>query len=359
MIPLYKPFMPEVPLVNEILHSGQLAYGKYGREFEKALCDYFETPNVIVTNTFNMAILVALTTLGIKPGDTVIASPMACLASTQPLVSAGLRVKWADVDPNTGTLCPESVRATMKHGPKAIIHNHFCGYVGYIDEINSIGKEFDIPVIDDGIEAFGSEYKGRKIGNTSTDATVFSFNPVRFPNTIDGGAISFKDIEAYQKSWLVRDAGIDRKRFRNDWGEISSDCDIEIAGHSATPNDLKCYIGIQQMKNVEWVISKQRKNASKWEDVLEEFTEYQPISIHDSYPNFWVYGIMTENKQKTLEFFRSNGFYASSVHFPNNFYSVFKDKRDLPGVNEFFNKFLAIPSGWWLNSDDISLNISE
>jgi len=81
MIPLYKPFMPEVPLVNEILHSGQLAYGKYGREFENNLRAYFGVENLLVTNTFNMAILVALTTLGLKPGDKAIVSPMACLAS--------------------------------------------------------------------------------------------------------------------------------------------------------------------------------------------------------------------------------------------------------------------------------------
>ena len=155
--------MPETPLVNEILQSGQLAYGKYGRSFESMLANYFEISNVLVTNTFNMAILVALTTLDIKAGDTVIVSPMACLASTQPLLSMGIRVQWADEDPLTGTLCPDSVRSLMSKTPKAIIHNHFCGYPGHIDEINSISKEFGIPVIDDGIEAFGSEYKGKKI----------------------------------------------------------------------------------------------------------------------------------------------------------------------------------------------------
>ena len=142
MIPLYKPFMPEVPLVNDILHSGQLAYGKYGRQFESVLKVFFETDHLIVTNTFNMSILVALTALGLKPGDKAIVSPMACLASTQPLLSMGIQVIWADVDPLLGTLCPDSVRALLVHEPKVIIHNHFCGYVGHIDEINSLGKEF-------------------------------------------------------------------------------------------------------------------------------------------------------------------------------------------------------------------------
>ena len=189
MIQLYKPFMPEVPGIDDILHSGQLAYGKYGKEFERLLAAYVGGPHIMATNTFNMAILVALSTLGIKTGDTVLVSPMACLASTQPLLSMGLNIRWVDVDPKTGTLSPESLRKRMKTNPKAIIHNHFCGHIGHIDEINSIGKEFGIPVIDDGIEAFGSEYKGNKIGNVGTDVTIFSFNPVRIPNTLDGGAV--------------------------------------------------------------------------------------------------------------------------------------------------------------------------
>ena len=127
MIPLYKPFMPEVPLVNEILHSGKLAYGKYGKEFEQSLGNYIGNNQVLVTNTFNMAILVALSTINVKAGDSVIVSPMACLASTQPLLSMGINVIWADVDPKTGTLCPDSVRSLIHLKPKVIVHNHFCG----------------------------------------------------------------------------------------------------------------------------------------------------------------------------------------------------------------------------------------
>lgn len=348
MIPLYKPFMPNVPLVNEILHSGQLAYGKYGREFENALSAYFNTPYVIVTNTFNMSILVALTTLGLKPGDTVIASPMACLASTQPLLSVGLKVKWADVNPETGTLCPESVREKLKYNPKAIIHNHFCGYAGFIDEINSIGKEHGIPVIDDGIEAFGSEYKGKKLGNTNADVAIFSFNPVRFPNTLDGGAVIFKEKELFKKSMLVRDAGIDRARFRDEFGEINPECDIEIVGHSATPMEISSYIGTQQMKHVEEVLTKQRSNATKWDEVINQLPDIKPIMKEGTLPNYWVYGVLTSHKHKYLLYFREKGFYASGVHMNNNTYSVFDDQSILPGVEKFSKSFLAVPSGWWV-----------
>lgn len=350
MIPLYKPFMPEVPLVNDILHSGQLAYGKHGREFESVLRKYFGTENLLVTNTFNMSIWVALTTLGLKPGDKAIVSPMACLASTQPLLSMGIKVIWADVDPELGTLDLESVRSLIKEKPKVIIHNHFCGYPGYIDEINSIGQEYGIPVVDDGIEAFGSEYKGYQLGNVGTDVTIFSFNPVRFPNTLDGGVVIFKDEKLYQKSILVRDAGIDRSRFRDEWDEISPDCDIEMVGYSATPMELCSYLGIQQMKHADDILNKQRSNAEQWDVIFQNISDITPVLNNYAKPNFWVYGVLVPNKKEYLKMFREKGFYASGVHLNNNTYSVFGDKSELPGVKSFYDSFLALPSGWWVEN---------
>ncbi|MEN2775829.1 DegT/DnrJ/EryC1/StrS family aminotransferase [Acetivibrio clariflavus] len=349
MIPLYKPFMPELPELGEILRSGKLSYGKYGVEFEKSLKDFLGVKNLITVNTFGMALSVALSTLGIKAGDKVIASPMACLASTQPVLSMGIKIIWGDVEPSTGTLSPESVRKLIKHKPKAIINNHFCGFVGFVDEINAIGKEFEIPVIDDCIEAFGSEYKGKKTGNLGTDVTVFSFGPVRLPNTIDGGAVIFKDEKLYKKSLLVRDLGIDRSKFRDELGEINPECDITMVGYNATMDEVKSYIGIQQMKNIEWILKKQRENAEAWNRSNIEQFGLRPIVNADAKPNYWVYGTLAENKREAIILLREKGFYASGVHINNNRYSVFRDSCKLPGVDKFNNSFVALPSGWWVD----------
>lgn len=349
MIPLFKPYMPELPDIISILNSGQLAYGSYGREFERKLSSFIGTNNLIVTSSFKMAILVALATLGIGIGDEVLLSPMACLASTQPLISAGIKVRWADIDPYTGTLSPDSVRKRITKNTKAIIHNHYCGYIGYIDEINEIGREYGIPVIDDCIEAFGGEYKGNKIGNVGTDITVFSFNAVRIPNTIDGGAVVYKDKSLYDKSILVRDCGIDRSRFRDDIGEINPNCDITMIGHSATMSDVNSYIGIQQMNNMSDILEKQYKNSEQWNVYLREnFKEIKSIGRDEIKPNYWVYGILSDRKRETILEFRELSYYASGVHLNNNCYSIFEDKTELPGVNEFYNKFVALPCGWWM-----------
>ena len=349
MIPLFKPYMPETPELDQILGSGQLAYGNYTKQFEEKLRDYFGTSYLVVTNSYNTAISVALTTLGINYGDSVIASPMACLASTQPYLSSGLNVCWADVDPYTGTLAPDSVKQRIRPETKAIVHNHFCGYPGYIDEINIIGQEYGIPIIDDGIECFGSEYKGKKIGMCGTDVTVFSLTAVRFCNCIDGGVVIFKDKDLFEKSLLVRDCGIDRTRFRDELGEISPACDISLIGYSATMSNVNGYIGLSQMNMIDKLIEKHKQQARNWDAFFEEQSTLIPIRRKEINPNYWVYGILADDKIGTIKKFREMGYYASGVHMRNDMYSAFgKQSIDLPGVDRFYNSFVALPCGWWM-----------
>lgn len=353
MIPLYKPFIPSDLLeLNTILYSGHLAYGEYGKKFEEKLKHILSNEQIISINSFNSAVLVALTTLGVRPGDEVIASPMACLASTQPFITMGVKVIWADVDPQTGTLDPKDVKCKITSSTKAIFHNHFCGYPGYIDEINRLGKEHGIPVVDDAIEAFGSKYKGKNVGSLASDLTVFSFQAVRIPTTIDGGAISFHNKDYYELSLRVRDSGIDRRYFRDELGEINSNYDITTAGFGATMSEINSYIGLKQADVIDELIEKQRMNANSWNKILDN-TDFIPLGTrnNETLPNYWVYGILSNDKSETIKKFRSLGYYASGVHYPNNYYSIFGKQELLKGVEEFYTKFVALPCGWWTKID--------
>lgn len=350
MVPLYKPYMPDLPEIDEIIHSGKLAAGEYTAKFEDLLRSYIGVNSISAVNSFNSAVSVAATTVGLKYGDEVIASPMACLASTQPYAGEGLKIVWSDIDPYTGTLDPDNITKRITSKTKAIIHNHFCGYPGYIDEVNRIGKEYGLTVIDDGIECFGSIYKGKKIGNCGTDITVFSFNPVRTLTTIDGGAIVFKNEKLFEKSLLVRDCGIDRSIFRDELGEISPKCDISLQGYSATMSNVNAYIGIEQFNDLEKRLEKQKENAEIWNRIISTSDKnYKPLKSTFGEPNYWVYGILAPNKRQCIESFRSRGYYASGVHMNNNIYSVFGGEKTLPGVKDFMEHFVALPCGWWVD----------
>lgn len=352
MIDLYKPYMPDdLSELNQILYSGALAYGKWGRKFEDSIQSFLNISNrVIVVNSYTAAIEVLLSTLGLTMDDEIIASPQSCLASTQPLSTFGVKVVWADIDPTRGTLCPSSVESKITPRTKVIFHNHHCSYPGYIDEINEIGRRYGIITVDDCIEAFGASYKGSVLGSLNTDITLFSFQTVRLPNTIDGGAIVFKDSALYCKAVRVRDLGVDRTTFRLSDGEINPKSDVDIHGYGVTMSEINSYIGYQQMKAVPLLLKKQRDNAAIWKKNI--LNNYSHISLLDTVcidPSFWVFGILSKNKARDIEHFRNIGFKASGVHVPNTIYSIFGSNCDLPGVNEFHQKFIALPSGWWVN----------
>ncbi len=349
MIPLFKPYIPEVlPELDNIFHSEQLAYGKYALEFEKNLAKYIGIDKVLCTNSFNSAYLVLIRVLGLQPGDEVIASPMCCLASSQPFAVSGIKLKWADIDPTTGTLDPDSVRRAIGSATKAIVHNHFCGYVGYVDEIRYIAHKRGILLIDDVSESFGSLYKGLKAGNWGADATVYSFQTIRLPNAIEGGAVSFSKEEHYKKAMLIRDYGIDRPRFRDDLGEISPLCNIELAAYGCMTSDVNAYLGTLSLKATPDLIARQRENAISIANSLPAgVSPLRPVD--DTVPNYWVFGAMADDKQAFLKRTKTEKKIGiSSVHLPNTFYSLFGTQAPCLGVNDFFKHFVALPSGWWI-----------
>lgn len=351
MIPVFKPYMPEgiMPEIEKILYSGNLAYGKQGKLFEQSLSSYINNDHVLTVSSYNHAMLMALSVLDLQPGDEIIASPVSCLASNQPFAIKNIKIIWADVDPLTGSIDPEDVKKRITKKTKAIFHNHFCGFLGNIDGINALAQQHGLYVVDDCIEAFGAEYKGKKMGSLSSDISVFSFQTVRLPNTIDGAALSFNNQNLFEKAKKIRDYGIDRSKFRNQLGEISDSCDIEVEGYGALMSEINSYIGVMQMNDIVDLLDKQQQNAIMWEEKISDIKGISPINLTPhTKPNYWVYGMLCDNKQDALINFRNEGWYATGVHINNNLYSVFKNNEQLKGVNDFMNKFLALPCGWWV-----------
>lgn len=336
--------------IERILYSGKLSFGEYGKKFEKQLETYLGATNVLTISSYNQALMLVISCLDLEPGDEIIASPVSCLASNQPFAVKRLKIVWADVDPNTGTLSIDDVRSKITSKTKAVFHNHHCGYLGNIDEMNALGKEFGIPIIDDCIEAFGSQLNDLKVGNLGTNITVFSFQTVRLPNTIDGAAIVFNCDKLYNKAKLMRDYGVDRDNFRDTLNEINPLCDVNLEGYGALLGEVNSFIGIKQLEKLDSLLNIQRRNGLIWDKIIEQNKNLKPLlPLKNSSPNRWVYGLFSKNKRQTIKNFREKGYYASSVHINNNLYSIFGNKANLRGVNYFMDHFVALPCGWWFN----------
>lgn len=201
IIPLFKVHMPrsvEEPLI-ETLFSGFIGQGPKVDEFESKLNEYFDNQHVVTVNAGTSALQLALRLANIGPGDEVISTPMTCTASNMPILAAGAKIVWADVDPISGLISTDSIKSKITNKTKAIIMVHFGGIPCDIDGINALAKNYGIKTIEDAAHAFGSEYRNQKIGNHS-DFVMFSLQAIKHITTVDGGLLLCKSKKDYDRS---------------------------------------------------------------------------------------------------------------------------------------------------------------
>lgn len=356
MIPLYRVHMPEGVLdsLRDVLYSGYVAEGQHVRRFEEALGAYVGHPRLTTNDDVSTAILLALYVAGVRPGDEVIASPMACVATNQPVLNLFARVVWADVDAATGNLDPAQIAPLVGARTRAVLYPHWGGDVAEIGDINAVARRHGLKVIEDAGEALGAEYDGRKVGATGTDFTVFAFHAIRHITTGEGAAIAYADPEVAARARRLKRYGIDQATFRDAQGEIDARSDIPEPGYNSYMTNVAAAIGLVQMRYLEGVVARHRANGEFYDRAL---AGVPGITLLRRSPRarsaYWVYTLLAERRDELLRALRERGVYASKVHLRNDLYSCFgAPGRPLVGLEAFSARYLCIPSGWWVTEDD-------
>jgi len=345
MIPLFKIKIPKNigNKIQEVFDSGIITEGEYSDKFEKEFGSFIENDNVCLVNSGTSALTLAYRMCGVGPGKEVISSPMTCMATNEPIITMGGKIVWSDIDSKTGNISPSSVEKLITKNTAAIVAVHWAGTPFNISEINKIAKKHNIKVIEDAAHALGSTYENKPIG-THSDFVCFSFQAIKHLTTIDGGAIACKSNEDAALVRKLRWFGLDRKYIGSKWEQ-----DIDYAGYKFHMNNVNAAIGLEQLKDLKNIIYLHKKNAKFYEDNIKnpkiEKTKYDPES------SYWIYTIMTENREKLKKYLLENNIHSDVVHVRNDKYSVckqFLSQEPLKGVDKFCNEMICIPVGWWL-----------
>ena len=133
--------------------------GEYSDKFEKLFGEYVANTNTSLLNSCTSALTLAYYMSGVGPGDEVISTPMTCMATNEPIDTLGAKIVWADIDPTTGNIDPESIKKKITSKTKAIVGVHWAGQPFEIEEINAIAKSHGIKVIEDAAHATGASFK--------------------------------------------------------------------------------------------------------------------------------------------------------------------------------------------------------
>lgn len=199
----------DILAVSEVLRGPLITCGPKVDELEHKLATYVGAKYAVAVSNGTAALHCACIAAGIGPGDEVITTPLTFAASANCALYCGAKPVFADINPETYNIDPQSIREKITTKTKAIVAVDFTGQAVQYKKIREICDEYHLTFIEDAAHAIGTKYEGKNVGCLA-DMTCFSFHPVKTITSGEGGAITTNDPELHQKLVLAHAHGITR-----------------------------------------------------------------------------------------------------------------------------------------------------
>lgn len=245
--PLLPPLASIHDRLEQAMASGQLTNnGRYVRELERALADYFGVKHAIPISNATLGLMILAKALG-KDGEIIMPS-FTFPATPHAMVWADLQPVFADVLPDTYTLDPASVAPLINPRTVAIMGVHIYGHPCEISKLQALADEHQLPLVFDSAHAFGSRYKDQRVGLFG-QAEVFSFHATKIFPVGEGGVITTDNDELAQRLKLLRTFG--------DPGTENT----QLPGLNAKMQEFNALIALENLKVVEQHVEHRRAIA--------------------------------------------------------------------------------------------------
>lgn len=345
-----KRFVEEAFRTNWIAPLGPNVFG-----FEKAIEDYLGNDvHAAALSSGTAAIHLGLKLLNVGPGDEVLCQSFTFSASANPITYLGAKPIFIDSELETWNMSPEllemAILQRLEEGrkPKAIIAVHLYGMPYKVGEIHAISEKYDIPILEDSAEAFGSTWSGQQCG-TFGDIAVLSFNGNKIITTSGGGALVSRDISKKEKAvFLATQARDNAPHYQH--SEI---------GHNYRMSNVLAGIGRGQMEVLDERVEARRRNYSYY---YEELNGIAGLSFlpepQGMFSNRWLSCVLFDSyavREKVRKALLDENIESRPLWKPMHLQPVFeKNTAFVDGTSEaLFQKGLCLPSGSNLSSIDI------
>lgn len=247
--------------------STYVTMGDKVREFEKKWSEYIGTEHGVMTNSGSSANLISLKALeeDFSEDAEVIVPAVGWSTTVFPIIDAGAKPVFVDVDAENFRISEESIRSAITDKTEAVVVIHMLGNPAAMDAITEICEEHDLALIEDCCEAHGAEFKGRKVGTFGEFAT-FSFSFSHHISTIEGGIAVTDSVDKRRKMRMLRSYGWVRDVESNDQTkeqELDTDMRFHFASHgyNVRPTEIQGAFGIHQVEKIEEVVERRRDHA--------------------------------------------------------------------------------------------------
>lgn len=244
--------------IQRVFRSGRFILGPEVEAFEREVAEYLSVKHAIGVNSGTDALVIGLRALGIGPGDEVITTPFTFFATAEAISQVRATPLFVDIDPRTFNIDPGLIEEKITPRTKAILPVHLYGQAADMDPIMSLAGKYGLKVLEDVAQAFGGEYKGRKLG-TIGHAGAFSFFPSKNLGAYgDGGLIATDDDRVAEVARMLRAHGA-RKKYYN-----------EVLGYNSRLDELQAAILRVKLPHVDAWNEARRRVAQTYNELLKD-----------------------------------------------------------------------------------------
>lgn len=317
---------------------------------QEELVKYLEVENVDLLTNGHMALELTMQAMNLH-GE-VITTPFTFASTTHAIVRNKLEPVFCDINEDDFTMDVSKIESLITDKTSAIVPVHVYGNVCNMEEIDRISRKYGLKVIYDAAHSFGESYKGKGIGNFG-DASCFSFHATKVFNTIEGGAVCFKDVDFGRELYRLKNFGIRDPET------------VDGIGANAKMNEFCAAMGLCNLKHIDTEILKRKKVVECYRERLDGIEGIRLNLVQkDVEPNYAYFPIVIDEKvfgfsrNEVFERLEENNIGARKYFYPlTNTFDCFHGKYNAnltPVALHISKRILTLPLYAELSLNDVN-----
>lgn len=319
------------------------------KKLQEELKEYLGVSNIDLLTNGHMALELTLQALNLQ-GE-VITTPFTFASTTHAIVRNGLEPVFCDINPDDFTIDVSKIESLITDRTCAILPVHVYGNICNVEEIDRIAKKYGLKVVYDAAHTFGEKYKNVGVGNFG-DASCFSFHATKVFNTIEGGAVCYKDPEFGEKIYNLKNFGI-----------RGTEC-IESVGANAKMNEFQAAMGLCNLRHIDEEINKRKQVVERYREHLSGIEGIQ-LNVEQEYvesnyayfPVIFDEKIFGKSRNEVLELLKKQDIFSRKYFYPlTNTFECFHKKYNVeqtPVALHISKRVLTLPLYAGLSLEDV------
>jgi perosamine synthetase len=363
-VPVSRPRVGEIEIeyVNKALRESAVSgvYGEYIERFENEFAQFCGTRHAVACANGTVALHLALAAAGIKAGDEVLVSTLTNMASFFAVMYLGAKPVPVDIDLETLNLDPTDLEHRITPRTRAIMAVHLFGHPCNMGPIDDIARKHGLLVFEDGAEAHGATYKGRRVGSLG-HACGFSFFANKVLATGEGGMVTTDDEALASKARSLRALAFGRaNKFMH-----------EDIGFNYRMTNLQAALGCGQMMVADQLVAQRRSIAAFYDQHLGEFDAHllRPQEKEWAKTVYWMYHIvlrehLVPKRNAIMAALRDKGVETREGFIPYNLQDVFIARgwtraEECPRANKVAYASFYLPTGPDISTDELEYVVAR